>query len=143
MFFLGRHEYTMDDRGRIPMPTRFREAFATGAVLAPAPPRCLRVYTTETYERTAALILRQGAHTESGQQLRRAFFGRTYEGELDKAARLLIPAALRQKLGLEGAVTLLGCGDYLEIWDSAACDGELAGAVGAYADHLERLAADD
>ena len=139
MLFLGRFEYAMDDRGRVPMPARFRDAFASGAVLAPAPPRCLRVYTTVTYERTAALILAQGAHTERGQQLRRAFFGRTYEGELDKSSRLLVPAALRQRLGLEGPVTILGCGDYIELWDSAACEAELAGAEALYPQHLEQL----
>jgi len=139
MFFLGRYDYMMDDRGRVPMPVRFREAFAAGVVLSPAPPRCLRVYTTETYERTAAFILHQGAHTERGQQLRRAFFGRTYEGEVDKAGRILVAAPLRQRLGIEGSVTMLGCGDYLELWDSAACEAEMAGATEIYPQHLASM----
>jgi MraZ protein len=142
MLFLGRYEYTMDNRGRVPMPTRFREAFAPGAVLAPAPPQCLRVYTTDAYERTAALILRQGAHSEHGQQLRRAFFGRTYESELDNAARLLIPAAVRQRLGFQGPITILGCGDYLELWDTEACDAAMAGAEGMYQENLAMLSDD-
>lgn len=138
MLFRGTYDYAMDDRGRIPMPSRFRDAFVRGAVLAPAP-RCLRVYTTDAYEQTATLILRQGAHTERGQQLRREFFGRTYDGELDKAGRLLIPAALRQRLGLDGAVTVLGCGEYLELWSAAACADELAGTAERYPQLLDSL----
>src|SRR6478672_670 len=139
MLFLGRYEYTMDDRGRVPVPARFRDAFAGGIILAPAPPRCLRVYTAEAYERTAALILSQGSHTAGGQELRRAFFGRSYEGELDKAARLLVPAPLRQKLELNGVVTMLGCGEYVELWSSGSCDAGLAAAVASYSDHLAAL----
>ncbi len=139
MLFLGRYEYTMDDRGRVPMPARFREAFAGGVVLYPAPPRCLRVYTTDAYERTATLILGQGAHTAAGQELRRAFFGRSYEGELDKTCRLLVPAPLRQRLELGGSITLIGCGEYVELWDSAACEGGMADAVNDYSGHLAML----
>src|SRR5262249_5182154 len=139
MLFLGRYEYTMDDRGRVPMPSRFRDAFAGGVVLAPAPPRCLRVYTTEAYTLAAAQVLRAGAYTQEGQRLRRAFFGRTYEGEIDKAGRLLVPAALRQRLGLDGNIAVLGCGDFVELWESVACDAELAAAVEEYPHQLERL----
>jgi MraZ protein len=136
--FRGTYEYTMDDRGRIPMPARFRDAFARGAVLAPVA-RCLRVYTTDAYEQTAALILRQGAHTERGQQLRREFFGRTFDGELDRAGRLLVPAALRQRLDLDGAVTVLGCGEYLELWSTPTCAAELADVAGRYPQLLGSL----
>ncbi len=121
------------------MPARFREALAGGVILSPAPPRCLRVYTTDAYERTATLILGQGAHTAAGQELRRAFFGRSYESELDKTGRLLVPALLRQRLELGGSVTLLGCGEYVELWDSAACDGGMTEAVNDYSSHLAAL----
>ncbi len=136
MLFLGRYEYTMDDRGRVPMPARFREALASGVILSPAPPHCLRVYTTDAYERTASVILAQAQHTAAGQELRRAFFGRSYESELDKTGRLLVPALLRQRLELGGSVTLVGCGEYVELWDSAACDGGMTEAVNDYTKHL-------
>ncbi len=121
------------------MPARFREALAGGVILSPAPPRCLRVYTTDAYERTASLILGKGAHTAAGQELRRAFFGRSYESELDKTGRLLVPALLRQRLELGGSVTLLGCGEYVELWDNAACDGGMTEAVNDYSNHLAAL----
>ena len=143
MLFLGNYEYTMEDRGRVPVPTAFRAPLGTGIIMTPAPQHCLRVYTTETYERAAASVLRRSANTAAGQRLRRAFFSRTFEGEVDRAGRILVPSALRQRLGLDGAVTVIGCGDYIELWDRTLCNAELGEAFEQYPDLLTLADIDD
>lgn len=118
MLFLGRHDYSMDARGRVPMPPRFREALMQGIILTQgSPDRCVRAYPQEGFEAQAALYTSQPVTTQAGRVMRRAFFSAAYDAELDGQGRVLIPPQLRQWAGLEGQVAVVGTGDAIEIWN--------------------------
>lgn len=126
MFFLGTFDYTMDERGRVPLPPRYRDAFRNGIVLSQgSPDRCLRVYTMEEFENEAARYTVEPAMRRKGRDLRKALFSRSHEAELDKQNRVLIPAPLRQYARLEGKVLVVGTGDALEIWSPEEYDAEM------------------
>ena len=58
MLFLGKHDYSMDERGRVPMPPRFREALMQGIILTQGTPdRCIRAYPQDAFEEQAALYM--------------------------------------------------------------------------------------
>ena len=96
MLFLGRHDYSMDERGRIPMPPRYREALMHGIVLTEGTPdRCLRAYPMDEFEKTAANYMSSPITTSEGRLLRRNFFSAAHDTELDRQGRVLIPANLR------------------------------------------------
>jgi MraZ protein len=120
MLFLGKHDYSMDERGRVPMPPRFREALMQGIILTQgAPDRCIRAYPSDGFESQAALYLSDPVTTRTGRVSRRAFFSGAYTAELDRQGRVLIPPVLRQWAGLEGQVVVVGTGEGIEIWNSA------------------------
>jgi MraZ protein len=120
LLFLGKHDYSMDERGRVPMPPRFREALMHGVILTQgSPDRCVRAYPLDGFEQQAALYTGQPLTTHAGRVMRRAFFSGAYDAELDRQGRVLIPPLLRQWAGLDGQVAVVGTGDAIEVWDAA------------------------
>jgi MraZ protein len=120
MLFLGKHDYAMDERGRVPMPPRYRDAFLLGVILTQgSPDRCIRAYPTNGFEGQAALYMSEPATTRSGRVRRRAFFSNAYPAELDRQGRVLVPQPLRDWAGLSSPVVVAGAGEWLEIWNTA------------------------
>jgi MraZ protein len=127
VYFLGTFDYAMDERGRVPLPPRYRDAFRSGVVLSQgSPDRCLRIYTSEAFEAHAAQYMAQPALRRSGRDLRKSLFSRSFEAELDKQNRILIPAHMREYAGLSGKVLVIGAGEWLEIWTADAYAAEMA-----------------
>jgi MraZ protein len=119
MLFLGKHDYSMDERGRVPMPPRYRDAFMQGVILAQgSPDRCIRAYPTNGFEEQAALYMSEPATTRSGRVRRRAFFSNSYPAELDRQGRVLIPQTLRDWASLSSHIVVAGAGEWIEIWNS-------------------------
>jgi len=133
MLFLGKHDYSMDERGRVPMPPRFREALMQGIILTQGTPdRCLRAYPALGFDETAAPYLSDPVTTRSGRVMRRAFFSGAYQAELDRQGRVLIPPVLRQWAGLDGQVIVVGTGEGIEIWNAGDFEAALAGEAGEF-----------
>ena len=118
MLFLGKHDYSMDERGRVPLPPRYRDDLMKGIVLTEGTPElCLRAYSLDKYEEQAAVYLSEPVTTPTGRVLRNAF-ARAQQVELDKQGRVLVPPRLRQFAGLDGQVVIVGNGDSFLIWDA-------------------------
>ena len=127
MYFLGRYEYAMDERGRVPLPPRYRDPLARGAVLGEgAPDRSLRLYTEESFQQQAALYTSEPATRRAGRTTRHGFFPRAFPVEPDRQGRILVPAPLRAYAGLEGNVVVVGAGEWLEIWNPDRLEAEMA-----------------
>jgi MraZ protein len=127
-YFLGRFEYAMDERGRVPVPPRYRELFAPGAMLNQGPDPCLRLFTSESFQQQAELYTSNPAIEEVARMTRRAFFANSFSVELDKQGRILIPGPLRAYARLEGNVIISGAGEWLEIWSPQQFETEMAEA---------------
>ena len=127
MFFLGTFDYAMDDRGRLPLPPKYRDAFRDGVVLSQgAPDRCLKVLTREAFEAKARQHTAEPDLHRKGRVLRRTFFPGAHDIELDKQNRILVPAPLREYAGLSGKVLIVGTGEYLEVWSPEEYEAEMA-----------------
>lgn len=127
MYFLGRYEYAMDGRGRVPLPPRYRDVLVLGAVLSQGSPEpCLRLYTAESFEQQAALYTSEPATRRAGRITRHAFFARSFSVELDRQGRILVPGPLRVYAALEGNVVVVGAGEWLEIWNPERFEAEMA-----------------
>ncbi len=127
-YFLGRFEYAMDDRGRVPIPPRYRELFSIGAMLNQGPDPCLRLFTAESFQEQAQLYTSEPAIERSGRMTRHAFFANSFSVELDKQGRILTPTPLRAYAQLEGNVIIAGAGEWLEIWSPEQFEIEMAAA---------------
>lgn len=141
MAFRGNFEYQLDDRNRVALPPKFREAFANGAVLVPGLDGCIEVYTPEGFDAEADNVVgRVPAYSAEGRQLRRAFFASSFDVQRDAQGRLLVPAKLLGYAGIERDVVVLGNDQRLEIWDRGLWEQQEAGLSVARADALQRLA---
>ncbi len=138
MHFVGTFDYVMDERGRVPLPPVYRDAFREGLVLSQGlPDQCLRVYTRQAFDKLAQEVLEDSTLTQGGRDLRRGFFGTARHAELDKQNRVLIPPPLRQVAGLEKQVQVVGNGEYLEIWAVEGWEAESARLMSSIGSTME------
>ena len=120
MTFYGTYEHTMDERGRLAVPANFRHAFVSGGLLRPTPEGCVELYDTAAFEAEAAKRLSgadDSTRTLEARRTRRAFLAGVQPIQLDAQGRIQITPAVRAAANLDGRAVILGCGDYIEIWD--------------------------
>lgn len=115
--FLGQYKHSVDGKGRVVMPSRFRDALVGRVVITPGRESQLVVYPEAVYEKEA-LKVKEKTERRSGRRIARATFGKADIQTLDSAGRLLLSLALREHAGLDqgDSVTVLGMGDNIEIW---------------------------
>jgi len=141
MMLLGEHEHTIDDKNRLTLPAKFRQAFADGLVLARGIEDCLSAYPRSEWAATVASRLQElDPLSREGRLMQRFFFSGAAEAELDKQGRVMIPAPLAEHAGLGKEVVVAGIRDHLEIWDRAAWREHLHEIEGSAEDVAERLA---
>ncbi len=137
MAFRGTYEHSLDERGRLAIPARYREAFAEGGVLAPGPDGCLELYPTADFESRAQDLTPVGPTRQRGRRLRRGLDARSWDVELDKQGRILLPPSLRESMELSGTVVLAGRRECLELWNPARWQHEMAIVEHEYRADLE------
>jgi MraZ protein len=116
--FLGEHQHSLDAKGRVILPARFREQLEGGAVMAKALDGCLAVYPLEEFERFAENLREGRTRGATERQAARTYFAGAVEITPDKQGRVAIPAHLRTFANLERDVTVAGNFDHIEIWDA-------------------------
>jgi MraZ protein len=139
---LGAHEHTIDDKNRLTLPARFRQAFSDGVVVTRGLDRCLYAYRREDWGRLVESRLAPlDPLGQEGRKMHRYFFASATEADLDKQGRVMLPAPLIEYARLGREVVVAGVNDRLEIWDREAWRRELAEIEGSAEDVAERLAA--
>jgi MraZ protein len=139
--FYGEYDHTLDDKSRVTLPARFREALAAGVVLAKGFDRNLDVYPGEAWESVVqARIAELDPFSAETRRLKRVVFAGAAADTLDKQGRVLVPAALAEYAGLAKDVVVAGVDDHLEIWDRTAWSEQLREVEGSVHDVAERLA---
>ena len=139
---LGTHEHTIDDKNRLTLPARFRQAFADGLVISRGFDGCLFAFRREDWHRRIeSRLAALDPLSEETRRLERFFFSGAAEAELDKQGRVMLPAQLIEHAGLGREVVVAGVNDRLEIWDRDAWRRELAEVEGRAEHVAERLAA--
>jgi MraZ protein len=139
---LGEYEHTLDDKNRLTLPARVRQAFVEGIVVTRGMDGCLFAYTREAWESmVGSRLATLNTLSKEGRRMQRFFFSGATETELDKQGRVGLPAALLEHAKLGRDVIVAGVHDHLEIWDRAAWRLELAEVEGSAEHVAERLAA--
>ena len=138
---LGEYEHTIDDKNRLTLPAKFRQAFDEGLVLTRGIERCLIAYPRTEWAATVESRLRElDPLSREGRLMQRYFFSGASEAELDKQGRVMVPSPLGDYAGLGREVVVAGIRDHLEIWDRAAWREHLDEIEGSAEDVAERLA---
>jgi MraZ protein len=123
--FLGQFTHTIDSKNRLTIPARYRTALASGATIVQGYERNLIVYTTESFEKLALQTQTHSNTNPEARRLRRFVFGTASEVDLDSAGRILLPTFLKEYAALENEATIVGTGEYFEIWNSDDWSREL------------------
>jgi MraZ protein len=138
---VGEYEHTIDDKNRLTLPAKFRQAFDDGIVLARGIERCLYAYPRHEWAATVESRLRElDPLSREGRLMQRYFFSGAAEAELDKQGRVMVPSSLGEYAGLGKEVVVAGIRDHLEIWDRASWRAHLDEIEGSAEDVAERLA---
>jgi MraZ protein len=139
---LGEYEHTIDDKNRLTLPARFRQAFGDGLVVTRGMDGCLYAYAREDWEQVVdSRLAGLDPLSKEGRRMQRFFFSGAADAQLDKQGRVMIPPALLEHAKLGREVVVAGVRDHLEIWDRAAWRRELNEVEGSAEDVAERLAA--
>ena len=123
--FRGRYQHTIDPKGRLSVPAKFRDVLAQydgGLVIVPNE-NSLEVHPLQDWERLESRIGEQSQFDPEVRKLGRLYISRAKEVALDGVGRILLPPDSRQQAGLTKDVTLVGPGRrYFEVWDRARFD---------------------
>lgn len=116
--FLGEHQHSLDAKGRVILPARFRDQLEGGGVMARALDGCLAVYPTGEFDRVARKLREARERGSRERQAARTFFAGAAEITPDKQGRVAVPQHLREYAALERDVIVAGSFDHIEIWDA-------------------------
>ena len=128
MMFMGEYNHTIDAKGRLIVPSRFREILGDAFVVTKGLDGCLFVYDNEEWKLFEEKLRALPITNKEARQFVRFFLAGAAEVEVDKQGRILIPNVLREFAGLAKDVALVGVGSRIEIWsrerfeDTAAFD---------------------
>jgi MraZ protein len=122
--FYGEYGYKIDEKGRVPIPPRFRNALKDGVVLTPGAEKCLTVYTVIEWKKLSATLTGSALTRSKMRKLSRALFATAFSTRIDGQGRIPIPAPLREHAGMIDEVVIAGANNYLEIWDKALWEEE-------------------
>lgn len=130
---LGLHRYQLDTKGRIALPSKFRDAFEEGLVyLTLGQDGCLYAFPKQEWDRRREEVQSRPLSAQDARAYARMFFGNAERVELDGQGRLVIPQRLRGQIGLEREAVVVGVSERLDIWASTAWDRYERAHAGAY-----------
>ena len=117
--FLGQFYHNLDEKGRLTIPSKFRELLGTdGAFVMQGFDRNLMVLPSPIFKNLSERINSMSITNPSARKLRRMVFATATKVDVDKIGRILIPHFLRAAAELDGNVIIVGSGGYFEIWSS-------------------------
>ncbi|MGH9127809.1 MAG: division/cell wall cluster transcriptional repressor MraZ [Acidimicrobiales bacterium] len=135
--FFGRFEHSLDVKGRVILPAKFRATFAHGGYLTLFHEGCLALWMSEEFERQMVAMHEAAALGRAERNLARVWASGSYEVEVDRQGRMAIPADLRKFAGLTGDVLINGAIDRVELWDPAVWEARIMPAEPGSIDGVE------
>ena len=116
---MGEYNHTIDAKGRLIIPSKFRETLGDEFVVTKGLDGCLFVYDNKEWSAFEEKLKSLPLTNKDARQFVRFFLAGATLAEVDKQGRILVPANLRQFAGLEKEVVLVGVASRVEIWSKA------------------------
>lgn len=136
---MGEYQHTLDDKGRMAIPARFREKLGERCIITRGLDRCLFVYPEAEWhnleEKVKSLPLTKG----DARSFTRFLFSGASECELDKQGRVIVPQNLREYAGIEKDVVIIGVNTRVEIWAQKEWEAYSARAAVSYEEIAEKM----
>jgi MraZ protein len=120
--FTGEYRHSVDGKGRLAVPARFRAQLQSGAVVSRWLDACLAIHTKVGWELLSDKVAALPITDATSRRFQRFVFAGAVEAELDGQGRVLLPAFLRDAIGLANEAVVVGSRDHAEIWAPAGWD---------------------
>lgn len=116
--FLGTYQHTIDDKGRLTIPSKYRADLAGGVVITRGFEQNLIAFPTSEWESLAERIMAKPFSDQDVREFRRRLFAAAIDLTLDRQGRILLPPYLREFAAINGEVVIAGMYNYMEIWST-------------------------
>jgi MraZ protein len=137
--FMGEYQHTIDAKGRIILPAKFREALGEQFVATKGLDNCLFVYPLEEWAIIESKLKQLPFTNADARAFVRFFFAGAAECEADKQGRVLIPTNLRDYAKLDKDIVIVGVSTRIEIWSKEVWEKYSSEAEHAYGDIAGKL----
>ncbi len=127
--FFGEFEYKIDEKGRVPIPPKFRGELKLGMVLTPGIEKCIIAYPLAEWKKIATSLTSASVTPSKLRILNRAIFATAFSLNIDGQGRIALPAPLREHAEIVGEVDeviVAGANTYLELWNKVHWEEEKA-----------------
>lgn len=124
--FFGEFEYKIDEKGRVPIPPKFRGLLKAGVVLAPGVEGCITAYPLTEWQKLADSLTAGSISPSKLRMLNRAVFATAYNLKIDAQGRIPLPAPLKLHAEIINEVVIIGANSYLELWNKVRWEEEKA-----------------
>jgi len=124
--FWGEFEYKIDEKGRVPIPPKFKAELKEGVVLMPGSEKCILLYTWAEWKNLTATLTTGSIARSKLRRLNRAIFATAFRLNIDGQGRIALPVPLREYAGIEDEVIVAGANTYLELWNKEQWEAEKA-----------------
>lgn len=123
--FMGEYNHTIDAKGRLIVPAKFREVLGDEFVVTKGLDNCLFVYPNDEWQKFEEKLQTLPLTNKSARQFTRFFLAGAASCQVDKQGRILLPQVLREFAALEKDVVLVGVASRIEIWSRQRWDESL------------------
>lgn len=115
--FVSEYEYKVDNKGRLPLPPKFRKEIDDGLMLTMGADSCITAYTKQDWAKlTQGQTQTTFLASEDQRRLNRFIFANANEVSIDNQGRIALPATLRERCGITGEAVIAGTNNSFEIW---------------------------
>ena len=118
--FIGEYQHSLDSKGRLAVPAKFRNDLKEGLVVTRGLDGCLFVYTADTWKELAKKLATMSFTQKDKRAFNRSMFSGAMDFKLDSQGRIVLPEVLRNFAELNKEVVVIGVYDRLELWDKKA-----------------------
>ena len=116
--FTGVYNHTIDQKGRMIIPNKFRNLLGDSFIITKGIDDCLEIYDMNSWNSFSEKINSLPYSSKNAREFKRVFIGHAIELVPDKMGRVQLTPALRTVAKLKQDVTFLGVGDHIEVWDA-------------------------
>ena len=114
--FLGEYHHSMDDKGRVVLPRKFRDQLDEGCVVTQGQEKCLYVFSRRQWDEEVARVSRLPRTNRRARNYARSFFAGASDQTLDRQGRVQLTDKQRRYAGLRKDVTVVGVAERVELW---------------------------
>ncbi|MBO7697797.1 MAG: division/cell wall cluster transcriptional repressor MraZ [Erysipelotrichaceae bacterium] len=137
--FIGEYQHNLDAKGRIIIPSRFRDELHNTFILTRGLDGCLTIYTLEQWEKMFVELNKLPTTKKDARSYLRMLTTRATECTLDAQGRIIIPSFLAKAVNIEKECVVVGVNDHIEIWDKKAWEDYYLEASNNFEEVAENL----